>query len=74
MSIRLLFGVKGLITDSVRLGIFYNALPGEKNKKDVKHWAELNFPDQWAELEKVPMVKHKEDGYMMFDIQRPWRV
>lgn len=63
----------GLVPSYMTLGIFYNALPGDKNKASVKSWAEANFPDQWAELEKVPMVKHKEDGYLMFDLERPWR-
>ncbi len=48
-------------------------MPGEKNKNDVRNWAEQSFSGLWAELEKIPVVKHKEDGYDMFDIKREWK-
>lgn len=51
----------------------YNAVPGERNKKSVQIWAEQSFPEIWAELERVPIVQHKEDGYDMFDIKREWK-
>lgn len=56
-----------------RLAVFYNVIPGSGNKQHVKKWAEANFPEVWAEVEKLPVVTHKEDGYEMYDIKREWK-
>lgn len=39
----------------------------------MKTWAEQNFPEVWGEVEKLPTVLHKEDGYEMFDLKREWK-
>ena len=56
-----------------RLAVFYNVIPGSGNKTIVKTWAEQNFPEIWAEVEKLPIVRHKEDGYEMYDVKREWK-
>jgi hypothetical protein len=62
-----------LANSSCRVGILYNALPGEENKAAVEAWAKQNYPDAWAELETKEKIIDKEDGFELFNIVREWK-
>lgn len=34
-----------------RLGVTYNALPGEGSKAQFEEWARAEYPEIWAQLE-----------------------
>lgn len=41
----------GVLTRSRRLGVTYNALPGETKKQQFEEWASAEYPEIWAQLE-----------------------
>lgn len=52
-----------------RLGIAYNALPGQKLQSDFQSWAKMQFPEQWALLEKKGK-RMNEDSLCQFKLDR----
>ena len=58
--------------DKHRLGIFYNAIPGQNRKDLVEEWGKGMYGDAWAELEKLGQTEH-EEGFRLFDIEREWK-
>ena len=56
-----------------RLGIFYNVVPGQTKKDAVETWAQMTYPEVWAELEKIGKVPDAEDDYDVFNIVREWK-
>lgn len=39
------------LTRLYRLGVTYNALPGEGKKEQFEAWARTEYPEIWAQLE-----------------------
>lgn len=42
------------------IGLFYNAIPYEHWKERVETWAKEKYPEQWAQLERIPRTDHEE--------------
>ena len=53
----------------LRIGSFYNALPGQNRKDIIEEWAKDHYPDIWTELEKLGQRTMKE-GHRMFNMKQ----
>ncbi|KAH6675597.1 putative complex I intermediate-associated protein 84, mitochondrial [Halenospora varia] len=62
----------GIKPDMMTIGVFYNAIPSQGRKDMVEEWAKGNFPEQWAELEKIGQTEH-EEGHRLFNIKRDFK-
>ncbi|KAI9805311.1 MAG: hypothetical protein M1833_005764 [Piccolia ochrophora] len=43
----------GLTLDALILGEFFNAMPSYEQQDDVEEWVQEEYPEAWAELEKI---------------------
>ena len=64
-----LFQLVKVTNISDRIGSFYNALPGQNRKDLVEIWAKDQYPEIWAELEKLGQRTMKE-GHRMFNMKK----
>lgn len=47
-------------TNTDRIGLFYNAIPFQYWKDEVERWAKDQYPEQWAQLEKLERTEYEE--------------
>lgn len=52
-----------------RLGVTYNALPGQELQAEFQEWAETRYHQQWAELKKKGR-RMTESGLCQFRLNR----
>lgn len=53
-----------------RLGIAYNALPGQDLQAEFQEWASMEYPEIWARLLKLGRRNNTADYLARFNLVR----
>lgn len=56
-----------------RLGVFYNAMPGQDRKDMIEEWAKATYPEEWKALEAMGQTTIDGGFVKKFLIKLQWK-